>query len=293
MTGQAPPLTGTDASAHGGAAPLLSVRHLHITLGEGAQARPVLHGIDIALAQGQAFGLVGESGSGKTTVLRCLAGQYRHWQGEVRIAGEQVPCRGRDAGRTAARLAHARRVQMVFQDPYAALHPRHTVRTALAEPLRVHRADRIDERIDEALSQVGLPMHFRHRYPHQLSGGQRQRVAIARALVLQPPLILLDEPTSALDVSVQAEVLNLLDELRRSRGLTYLLVSHDLGVVAHLCSRLAVMQHGRIVETLSTDALCAGQAVHPYTRALLADSEGPQERPAPFDDPAPLGAPTP
>jgi peptide/nickel transport system ATP-binding protein len=162
---------------------------------------------------------------------------------------------------------------MVFQDPYGSLHPRHTVHTALAEPLRVQGQDRIDQRVAEALAQVGLPDAMRWRYPHQLSGGQRQRVAIARALVLRPPLLLLDEPTSALDVSVQAEVLNLLSELRLSHGLTYLLVTHDLGVVAHLCSRLAVMQHGRLVETLSTDALCAGHAQHPYTRALVATSE--------------------
>jgi peptide/nickel transport system ATP-binding protein len=133
--------------------------------------------------------------------------------------------------------------------------------------------DAIDERIDQALAQVGLPLGFRQRYPHQLSGGQRQRVAIARALILQPSLLLLDEPTSALDVSVQAEVLNLLADLRRQHGLTYLLVSHDLGVVAHLCDQLAVMQQGAILETLSTDALCAGAAQHPYTRTLVASAE--------------------
>jgi peptide/nickel transport system ATP-binding protein len=131
----------------------------------------------------------------------------------------------------------------------------------------------VDDRIDQALQQVGLPTAFRSRYPHQLSGGQRQRVAIARALILQPGVLLLDEPTSALDVSVQAEVLNLLSELRQRHGLTYLLVSHDLGVVAHLCDRLAVMQQGAIVETLSTDALCAGAARHPYTRTLVASAD--------------------
>ncbi|MEN9629245.1 MAG: hypothetical protein RJA10_2472 [Pseudomonadota bacterium] len=247
-------------------APMLQVRGLSLALGEGAARRPVLQGVDLSVGRGQAFGLVGESGSGKTTVLRCLAGQYGHWQGEVAIGGQ--PYHGERG------VAHARRVQMVFQDPFGSLHPRHTVRTALAEPLRVHGLDRVDERIDAALQQVGLPLHFRHRYPHQISGGQRQRVAIARALILQPPLLLLDEPTSALDVSVQAEVLNLLAELRGKLGLTYLLVSHDLGVVAHLCSRLAVMQQGRIVETLDADALCAGQAQDPYTQALLAASEG-------------------
>ena len=246
-------------------APLVQVRGLTLALGEGAAQRTVLQGVDLSIARGQAFGLVGESGSGKTTVLRCLAGQYRHWHGEVSIDGQRY-----DGARSPA---HARRVQMVFQDPYGSLHPRHTVRTALAEPLRVQGLDRIDERVDEALQQVGLPLAMRHRYPHQISGGQRQRVAIARALILRPPLLLLDEPTSALDVSVQAEVLNLLADVRQRLGLTYLLVSHDLGVVAHLCGRLAVMQHGRIVETLDADTLCAGAATHPYTQALVAASE--------------------
>jgi len=244
---------------------MLSVKDLRLAFGEGAEARTVLHGISFEIARGQAFGLVGESGSGKTTVLRCLAGQYRHWQGQVTMNAE--------AYRGERSPAHASRAQMVFQDPYGSLHPRHTVRTALAEPLRVQGLDRIDERIDEVLQQVGLPVAFRFRYPHQISGGQRQRVAIARALILKPPLLLLDEPTSALDVSVQAEVLNLLADLRAQHGLTYLLVSHDLGVVAHLCDRLAVMQQGRIVETLSTDALCEGEAQHEYTRTLVAAAE--------------------
>ena len=247
-------------------APMLSVRDLRLTFGEDAEARTVLHGVSFDVERGQAFGLVGESGSGKTTVLRCLAGQYRHWQGEVVMAGE--------AYHGERSRAHASRAQMVFQDPYGSLHPRHTVRTALAEPLRVHGLDRIDERIDEVLQQVGLPQHFRFRYPHQISGGQRQRVAIARALILKPPLLLLDEPTSALDVSVQAEVLNLLADLRARHGLTYLLVSHDLAVVAHLCERLAVMQQGRIVETLTRDELCAGEAQQVYTRTLIEAADG-------------------
>ena len=245
---------------------MLAVQGLTLALGDGAKARTVLHGVDLVLQRGQAFGLVGESGSGKTSVLRCLAGQYSHWQGQVSINGQSFQ------GQRSA--SHARQVQMVFQDPYGSLHPRHTVRTALAEPLRVQGLDAIDERIAEVLLQVGLSTAFLHRYPHQISGGQRQRVAIARALVLQPPLLLLDEPTSALDVSVQAEVLNLLAGLRQRHSLTYLLVSHDLAVVAHLCDRLAVMQQGRIVETLSTDALCSGAAQHPYTQTLVATSEG-------------------
>lgn len=244
---------------------MLSVAGLTLAFGQGEQARTVLHGVDLDVPRGQAFGLVGESGSGKTTLLRCLAGQYHHWQGQVAMDG--VPLRGERGA------AHARRVQMVFQDPYGSLHPRHTVRTTLAEPLQIQGMDQIDERIDDVLQQVGLSTAFRFRYPHQISGGQRQRVAIARALILRPPLVLLDEPTSALDVSVQAEVLNLLADLRQRHGLTYLLLSHDLGVVAHLCERLAVMQNGVIVETLSSDALCHGDAQHPYTRALVAASE--------------------
>ena len=246
-------------------APMLAVRDLRLAFGEGSEARTVLHGVNFEIARGQAFGLVGESGSGKTTVLRCLAGQYRHWQGEVAMAGE--------AYRGERSPAHARRAQMVFLDPSGSLHRRHPGRTAGAEPLHVQGLDRIDERIDEVLQQVGLPLHFRFRYPHQISGGQRQRVAIARALILQPPLLLLDEPTSALDVSVQAEVLNLLADLRARHGLTYLLVSHDLGVVSHLCERLAVMQQGRIVETLTREALCNDGAEHAYTRSLVATAE--------------------
>ena len=158
---------------------------------------------------------------------------------------------------------------MVFQDPYGSLHPRHTIHTVLAEPLRIHAMGNERERVESILTKVGLNSSFRFRYPHQLSGGQRQRVAIARALILEPRVLLLDEPTSALDVSVQAEILNLLADLRERDGLTYLLVTHDLGVVAHLCDRLAVMQQGRVVETLTTDALCNGQAQHAYTRMLV------------------------
>src|SRR5206468_8847477 len=146
--------------------------------------------------------------------------------------------------------AFFKNVQMVFQDPYGSLHPRHSVDSVLTEPLAIHRMDRTDARVAAMLDQVGLGPAFRYRYPHQLSGGQRQRLAIARALILEPSVLLLDEPTSALDVSVQAEILNLITEIRRARGLTCILVSHDLAVVAHMCDRLAVMNHGRILEIL-------------------------------------------
>jgi peptide/nickel transport system ATP-binding protein len=240
---------------------LIEVNQLSLSFGHGAAANHVLHDVAFQVERGGSFGLVGESGSGKTTVLRCLAGQYTHWQGRLSIDGQAL---GGKPDR-----ARCRRVQMVFQDLYGSLHPRHTVYTALAEPLRVHRIGDEGQRIDAILDKVGLNAGFRYRYPHQLSGGQRQRVAIARALILEPSILLLDEPTSALDVSVQAEILNLLASLHARDGLTYVLVTHDLGVVAHLCDRVAVMQQGRIVETLSVDALCSGEAQHAYTRLLL------------------------
>lgn len=163
-------------------------------------------------------------------------------------------------------------VQMVFQDPYASLHPRHSVDQVLGETLHLHGFKEIDSRVVKLLNDVGLGQKFRFRYPHQLSGGQRQRVAIARALAPEPDLLLLDEPTSALDVSVQAEILNLLTDLREDRGLTYLMVSHDLSVVGHMCDRLAVMKDGEIVEILDVEALRAMNATHPYSRELLEAS---------------------
>ena len=244
---------------------MIEVQALNLSFGQGADAVQVLHDVAFAVEAGQSFGLVGESGSGKTTVLRCLAGQFTHWNGALHIAGKAL---GKKPDRE-----RCRQVQMVFQDPYGSLHPRHTVFTALAEPLRIHRVADVSDRVDAILTKVGLNASYRYRYPHQLSGGQRQRVAIARALILEPRILLLDEPTSALDVSVQAEILNLLSTLRERDGLTYLMVTHDLGVVAHLCDRVAVMQQGRIVENLSVDALCDGEAEHPYTRMLLGASE--------------------
>jgi peptide/nickel transport system ATP-binding protein len=163
---------------------------------------------------------------------------------------------------------------MVFQDPYASLHPRQTVDRALAEPLRIHGIGERERRLSRALREVGLGPEHRFRYPHQLSGGQRQRVAIARVLILEPSILLLDEPTSALDVSVQAEILNLLQRIRRERGLTYILVSHNLAVVAHLCARVAVMNRGRFVEELDVASLRARRTREPYTAQLLRASEG-------------------
>ncbi len=236
---------------------LIEIENLRVRFG----ANEVVHGLSLAVPRGGSFGLVGESGSGKSTVLRAFSGLNPSWTGVMRLDGDQLAAkRGR---------SFFRRVQMVFQDPYGSLHPRQTVDRALSEPLIVHGLQDRDARIAQALSDVALPPGIRFRYPHQLSGGQRQRVAIARALMADPD-VLLDEPTSALDVSVQAEVLNLLRDLQQSRGLTYILVSHNLAVVAHLCSEIGVMQAGALVETLTTDALRAGRIKHPHTMQLRA-----------------------
>jgi len=218
--------------------------------------------VSFRLARGEAFGLVGESGSGKSTVLRALAGLNPDWSGRMTLDGALLSPR--------RNKAFFRQVQMVFQDPYGSLHPRQTVDRALSEPLQVHGIGDIDRHIARGLNEVALPSSIRYRYPHQLSGGQRQRVAIARALMAEPDVLLLDEPTSALDVSVQSEVLNLLADLRAARGLTYIMVSHNLAVVAHLCERIGVMQGGELVETLSADDLRAGRTRHPHTAALRA-----------------------
>jgi peptide/nickel transport system ATP-binding protein len=245
---------------------VIEVRDLAVRFGTGRRAVDAVRGVSLTVPAGGAFGLVGESGSGKSTVLRALAGLVPAAAGEVRIAGEALGARRGLAARKA--------VQMVFQDPYGSLHPRHTVDRILSEPCAIHRLPDADARVRAILAEVGLGPRFRFRYPHQLSGGQRQRVAIARALILEPEVVLLDEPTSALDVSVQAEVLNLLAELRARRGLTYLFVSHNLAVVAQACERLAVMMQGRIVEEADSTALAAGALGHPYSRQLLESSRG-------------------
>jgi len=244
---------------------MIGIDGLRVRFGENE----VVHGVSLTVPRGASFGLVGESGSGKSTILRAYSGLNPDWTGAMRLGNEAL---GRRRGR-----AFFRRVQMVFQDPYGSLHPRQTVDRALSEPLIVHGLRDRDARIARALSDVALPGGVRFRYPHQLSGGQRQRVAIARALMADPDVLLLDEPTSALDVSVQAEVLNLLRDLQARRGLTYLLVSHNLAVVAHLCSTIGVMQGGDLVETLSADELRAGRTRHPHTaelRALTVELEG-------------------
>ncbi len=202
---------------------------------------------------GETFSLIGASGCGKSTILRVLAGLQREWRGGVQLFGKAIAPGVRFQGEL------RRNVQMVFQDPYASLHPNHTLWRTLAEPLKIHGLDAIRQRVETALEQVGLPTDAAHRYPHQLSGGQRQRVAIARALLLRPQILLLDEPTSALDMSVQAEILNLLNRLKQEHGMTYLLVSHDADVIAHMSDRAAFMAEGVIQRFFDRDALMQGQ----------------------------------
>ena len=248
---------------------MIEVRDLHVRY--RPDLPPVVNGVSFAAATGETFGLVGESGCGKSTVLRVLAGLITDYRGEIRLQDGAIPAH-RPRG-------FFKRVQMVFQDPYGSLHPRQTIQAQLLEPLRNQRMARPNAAVGQALDSVGLPRNVAFRYPHQLSGGQRQRVAIARALMLQPEVLLLDEPTSALDVSVQAEILNLLMDLRGQRNLTCILVSHDLAVIAHMCHRIAVMQGGRIVDGFDAAALRAGRPEHPYTQELLAASEAYGEGP--------------
>jgi peptide/nickel transport system ATP-binding protein len=226
-----------------------------------------LKDVDITVERGESFGLVGESGSGKSTLLRAVAGLAPVSGGTIHIDGEAL--RGSKRSK-----AFYRRVQMVFQDPYGSLHPRQTIDRLLLEPLAIHGIADGERRIARALDEVGLGNGFRFRYPHQLSGGQRQRVAIARALIVEPSILLLDEPTSALDASVQAEVLNLLEQIRRDRKLTFVMVSHDLGVITHICDRLAVMRNGAVVERLSSEELAKGLVQADYTRNLMIASKG-------------------
>ena len=243
---------------------MLEINQLNVWFGRARDRVDAVKGATFDVAQGESFGLVGESGSGKSTVLRAITGLAPTWSGGIKVEGHPVPKK--------RPKAFFKTVQMVFQDPYASLHPRHSVDQVLGETLHLHGFKEIDDRVVKLLDDVGLGQKFRFRYPHQLSGGQRQRVAIARALAPEPKLLLLDEPTSALDVSVQAEILNLLADLRQEHKLTYLMVSHDLSVVGHMCDRLAVMKDGEIVEVMNVTALRAMQASHPYSQQLLQAS---------------------
>src|SRR5215469_10641725 len=254
--------------------PLLEARDVAVnfSLGSAIIARMrheenVLHavdGVDMTIERGEALALVGESGSGKSTLARALSGLQPSDRGEIRLDGKLLPAR---RSRT-----DQRKIQMVFQDPYSSLNPRMTVGGMLHELLRVHHVvpgNEVESYTRELLGLVGLGDEAIHAYPRQFSGGQRQRVAIARALALRPELLVADEPVSALDVSVQATILNLLQDLRAELGLTLLLISHNLAVVRHLCDRIAVMYLGRIIEVAPTETLFASPR-HPYTKGLLA-----------------------
>jgi oligopeptide transport system ATP-binding protein len=289
-----------------GLAPLLEVRGLqmHFPITEGVvMTRKIgevkaVDGVDFAIARGETLGLVGESGCGKTTTGRCILRLEKPTQG-------QIIYDGKDISRLSQKelVALRRRMQVIFQDPYSSLNPRMKVGDIIAEPIRVHGLERDARRrrdkVRELLSVCGLDPKFVDRYPHEMSGGQRQRVGIARALAMDPEFIVCDEAVSALDVSIQAQVVNLLEDLRERFHLTYLFIAHDLSVVRHLCQRVAVMYLGRIVEMAESDELF-DNPMHPYTQALLSAVPVPdprveasrQFRPAKGEVPSPINPPS-
>lgn len=237
---------------------------------EPAQTRTVhaVNGVNLQIAKGEVLGLVGESGCGKSTLGRVVAGLHPATEGQLLYQGQDVSTlTGKE------QLAYTLGVQMVFQDPQASLNPRQKLSQILGEALQVHKlapSGEIPARVDAALAEVGLAAEYRSRLPHQISGGQRQRIGIARALMVAPDFLVCDEPVAALDVSIQAQVINLFMDLRAQRGLTYLFISHDLGVVRHISDRVAIMYLGKIVEMAPTADIFTS-AQHPYTQALLAE----------------------
>jgi oligopeptide transport system ATP-binding protein len=258
-----------------GGEPLLEVsdlvKHFPVKRGiiidrEVDQVRAV-DGISFSIERGETLGLVGESGSGKSTACRALLNLTKPTSGSVRFEGREIAGLGR------RRMRPLRReMQMIFQDPYASLNPRKRIGQIVGDPLKrqgVASGAALRRRVNELLERVGLGTEHYNRFPHEFSGGQRQRIGIARALALQPKLVIADEPVSALDVSIQAQIINLLDDLQDEFGLTYLFVAHDIGVVRHISDRIAVMQNGKIVEQGSADQVCE-HPKHPYTKTLLA-----------------------
>lgn len=243
---------------------MITVDKLDVVYGTKENRNHVVRDVSFEVNRGETLGIVGESGCGKSTLLRSLAGLESSWTGSIAFEGKPV---GKLRSRDELKLA-----QMVFQDPYGSLHPRHRIGRALAEPIRSMGLGDGWSKVPTALQQVGLPAHFAERFPHELSGGQRQRVAIARALILEPPILLLDEPTSALDVSIQAEILNLLADQREEQNLTFVLVSHDLSVIAHMCDRVLVMQNGVFVDELTRADLEAGITHAAYSGELFESS---------------------
>lgn len=254
--------------------PLVTVKNLKkyfpIKDNRGNKAKlKAVDDVSFTIYKGETFGLVGESGCGKSTLGRTLLNLYPIDSGEINFAGQDITrLRGSEKKRFSSRS------QLVFQDPSACLNPRNRIDSILAEPFKIHYGrqiskEQMNQKIDELLDVVGLSLEYKKRYPHEMSGGQKQRIGIARALALSPELIICDEPVSALDVSIQAQVINLLMELQKDRSLTYLFISHDLGVVYHVCKRIAVMYLGKIVELADKEELY-GNTLHPYTKALIS-----------------------
>ncbi|TAJ24829.1 MAG: ATP-binding cassette domain-containing protein [Reyranella sp.] len=246
-------------------------------LAGGVKTLKAVDGVTLDIKPGECLGLVGESGCGKSTLALAIMGLLPPTRGTIDVGGQQI---GR--GTMPDRMEMARTVQMVFQDPYASLNPRQTVRRTLADPLRIHgitdKAE-VEARVIDMMAKVGLRPEQADRYPHEFSGGQRQRIGIARALILKPKLVLCDEPVSALDVSIRAQIINLLLELKDELGLSYIMISHDLGVVEHVSDRVAVMYLGRIVEQGGWQEIFEDPR-HPYTRALIAAIPDPFHRAA-------------